>query len=84
VGIRGRIFRQFQGYYTGPDFVEGAKMKTDELEHLLHKILEKISNPDGNVELAKAYVKKDLALRQRQRENQKDAQESSFHLDYGR
>ena len=50
-------------------------MKTDELEHLLHNILEKIKNPDGNVELAKAYVKKDLALRQRQRENLKNQHE---------
>lgn len=43
-------------------------MTTKELNHV-KLILERIKNPSPAVELALAYVKKDLALRDSQRDN---------------
>ena len=44
------------------------QMTRKELE-LVKKVLQRIKNPSSNVELAIAYVNKDLSLRESQRDN---------------
>jgi hypothetical protein len=43
-------------------------MTTKELQHV-KKVLQRITNPTGKVTLAIAYVEKDLAARESQRDN---------------
>lgn len=43
-------------------------MNRKELEHV-KKVLEKIANPSPNVQLALAYVNKDIAMRESQKDN---------------
>lgn len=54
-------------------------MKANELKHLL-MILNKIANPNADVDLAKTYVQKDIALRNKQRRAYRDNLSPDFHL----
>lgn len=64
----GRTYQLLPAYYTEQGVVA---VKTDELEHLLN-LLNRIKNPNADVDLAKAYVNRDIALRAKQRENMRE------------
>lgn len=51
-------------------------MTAKELNHV-KKVLDRITNPSPNVTLAIAYINKDLALRESQRDNFKAVYEES-------
>lgn len=65
-----------RGYCYDVDHRKEIIVTRDELDHV-KSVLDKIKNPDSNVDLAKSYVLKDIALRERQKKRAHDDQEDA-------